>query len=429
MRVARRYTHGTCALVVCVALLGAACSTSKRKSDEPAIATAFAGPVKLNLRAEISPASKTAATAAHGEKLDVLQVRRRFVRVRTPRGEQGWTDSRNLLSADQMRQISEQAKSAAKLPSQGEAMVYSTLNVHTDPNRFSTSFYQITEGMRVDVVAHKFVPRVAAAAAPAPSFKIERPAPPPRKKKKEPAVPPPPRPPAPGLPPNWRELSTTRLPQPPPPPPEADFIIGLDGVKRKKKKKPPPKQPGDDWYLVRTEDGKAGWVLARNTTMAIPDEVAQYSEGARITSYFALAEVPDGEETKHHWLWTTIREGQEPYEFDSFRVFTWVVKRHRYETAYIERGVEGYYPTEVVPGKIPRFSLILREEDGKLYRKTYIMEGYMVRKIADEPYRPGEAPGSKIISDLPEEARPEEDAKPSLGDRIRGWFRRVGVSN
>lgn len=432
MRRPRRHIHLTCALGVCLALAAAACSKKPGKSSDPAIATAFAGPVKLTLRSEISPASQSTASAAHGEKLEVLQVRRRFVRVRTPRGDEGWTDARNLLTAAQMEQIAEQAKRAARLPSQGAATVYSTLNVHTDPSRFSTSFYQVSEGMRFDVVAHKFIPRTPGAPPPAATFKVDRPAAPVRRKKKEPAVPPPPKPPAPGLPPNWRELSTTRLPEPPPPPPEADFIIGLDGVKRKKKKKPPPKQPGDDWYLVRTKDGKAGWVLARNVVMAIPDEVAQYSEGARITSYFALADVQDGEETKHHWLWTTIREGQEPYEFDSFRVFTWVVRRHRYETAYIERGIVGYYPVEAVPGKTPRFSLVLKAEDGKLYRKTYIMEGYLVRKIADEPYRPGgagETPGSKIISDLPPDGRPEDEPKPSLGERIRGWFKRAGLGN
>ena len=33
----------------------------------------------------------------------------------------------------------------------------------------------------------------------------------------------------------------------------------------------------EDWNLIRTKDGKAGWVLSRMLVMAIPDEVAQYS--------------------------------------------------------------------------------------------------------------------------------------------------------
>ena len=144
----------------------------------------------------------------------------------------------------------------------------------------------------------------------------------------------------------------------------------------------------EDWTLVRTKDGKAGWVLSRMLVMAIPDEVAQYSEGARITSYFPLAEVNDDGVKKHHWLWTTSRDENLPYDFQSFRVFTYVVRRHRYETAYIERNIEGYYPVSVTPGGVPRFSLILRDEDGKLYKKTWLMEGYMVRKVGEEPYVP-----------------------------------------
>jgi hypothetical protein len=153
----------------------------------------------------------------------------------------------------------------------------------------------------------------------------------------------------------------------------------------------------EDWTLVRTKEGRAGWVLSRMLVMAIPDEVAQYAEGARITSYFPLAEVNDEGQIKHHWLWTTIREDNVPYEYDSFRVFTYVLKRHRYETAYIERNVEGYYPSEATPGALPKFSLILRGADGKLYKKTWIMEGYMVRKVAEEPYEPkaSDAPEKK----------------------------------
>ena len=78
--------------------------------------------------------------------------------------------------------------------------------------------------------------------------------------------------------------------------------------------------------------------------MAIPDEVAQYAEGKRIVSYFPLGETQDGEEKKNIWLWTTTTDSREPYDFDSFRVFVWSLRRHRYETAYIERNLKGYSP-------------------------------------------------------------------------------------
>ena len=150
---------------------------------------------------------------------------------------------------------------------------------------------------------------------------------------------------------------------------------------------PPAPVLMDDWSLVRTKDGKAGWVLTRMLVMAIPDDVAQYAEGHRITSFFPLGDVQDGGVTKKNWLWTTITKGLEPYEFDSFRVFIWSRKHHRYETAYIERRVVGHFPVTVnSAGASPNFSVIVEGNDDRLYRKMYSFEGYRIRMVNREPY-------------------------------------------
>ena len=85
-------------------------------------------------------------------------------------------------------------------------------------------------------------------------------------------------------------------------------------------------------------------MLTRLVSMAIPDEVAQYAEGKRIVSYFPLGEIQDGDKKKKIWLWTTTADSKQPWDFDSFRVFVWSLKRHRYETGYIERNLKGYAP-------------------------------------------------------------------------------------
>lgn len=399
-------------LLAIVALaLATGCGSGDSRA-EPAIAEAFAGPVQLKLREEIHPDSKTSTTVEHGTRLDVLQIRRRFVRVRTPAGRQGWTEMRNLMNEQQMKQLAELAEYAKSLPSQGQATVYEPLNVHTEPSRPATSFYQIVEGIEVDVVDHRLIPRTNQ--LPDPAIQIRKPDPPRRvrKKKAEPKTPPPPKPSAPGVPADWLELSRTNLP-PPPPEPEPP-------------KPATPSGPLEDWMLVRTSDGRAGWVLARNLVMAIPDEVAQYSEGARITSYFPLKQVQDGEETKRHWLWTTMRGGGKPYQFDGFRVFIYMVRRHRYETAWIARNVEGYYPVQVIPGETPRFTLIFREPGGELARHSYVLEGYNVRKIGQEPYKLPESrfnlsrSGPEDGGAAADPASDEEENKPSLLERLRG---------
>jgi hypothetical protein len=304
-----------------------------------------------------------------------------------------------------MQSLEELGKRSAKLPAQAQATVYGTLNMHVEPYRTATSFYQLNEGTQVAVIGHRTTPK---SYVPENTNTLEIVKPTlrrPVKKKKEPAYPPPPPPEAPGLPQEWLELSKSRLPEPPeppPPPPENP------SDKKKKKRKPKPAGPQmEDWTLVRTKDGKSGWVLSRMLVMAIPDEVAQYSEGARITSYFPLAEVNDGGVIKHHWLWTTVRDEGLPYDFQSFRVFTYVVRRHRYETAYIERNIEGFYPVEVKQGATPTFSLILRGDDGKLYKKTWVLEGYLARKISEVPYSP------------PANEESSEKTDPSITDKIR----------
>ncbi len=393
-------------------LLSLLISCADHAPSAPSIGEAYVGPTTLTLRRELAVKSPISATVKHGDKLEILEYKHRLVRVRTPQGAEGWTDTRQLLMPEQMDALRQMAESASHYVSQGSATVYESLNMHTEPNRTSPSFWQIPENGKVDVIGHKLSPRNAAAPVSKPV--PVRTAVPRKKAKEKPAstkLGPPPRPPAPKLPDNWVALSVPKL-EPPPQPANPPAVI---------------QGPMDDWSLVRTQDGKAGWVLTRPLGMAIPDEVAQYAEGHRITSYFALGKVEDGDSVKNNWLWTTITKGSEPYEFDSFRIFVWSRKRHRYETSYIERNVIGHYPTEVRnPGSDPSFSLILEADDGHLYRKTYSFEGNRVRMVKKESY------DSEPLHDLTKPASaPSAQQTPAtprswltgLKDRARRLFR------
>src|SRR5438046_923496 len=113
---------------------------------DPAIGEAYAGPATLPIRQDVAQQSPVVATVKHGERLEILQRRRRLVKVRTARKIEGWTDDRLLLSPQEvagLRKLNEQSKRA---PSLGVATGYETLNVHTEPDRQSPSFLQIKEG-------------------------------------------------------------------------------------------------------------------------------------------------------------------------------------------------------------------------------------------------------------------------------------------
>lgn len=344
------------------------------RDDRPkSIGYAFVAQPDLKLRAELDAKAPVTATVQNGERVEIVRTFRRFVRVRTKTGAEGWVHERQLMSSREIDKLDRASERLRKLPSQGSATVYATLNVHIEPHRQSPTFYQIREKTHVTVLGHQLVPRGP--------YKPEPLLPPPKpkavKKPSRPSESPPiitPDPP--GPPEDWLEISKSPSSPEPEPEPEQTSVSG------------------EDWSLVLVPDGRVGWVLSRMLAMAIPNEVAQYAEGARITSYFSLGKVLDGNVEKHNWLWTTIRARNVSYEYDSFRIFIWSLRRHRYETAYIERNLEGYFPTRVQTVKVteggrtvdvPGFTVITRDKDGQVYERKFAFQGYLVRELERTP--------------------------------------------
>lgn len=422
--------------VLYIVVLAVAALTSCSDGPEPAsaIGEAFAGPMTLNIRQELSLKSPVVATVKHGEQLEVLSVRRRFMRVRTAGGAEGWCDSEKLLTTEQMARLRAVADAAAKLPSQAEATVFDARNVHTEPHRQAPSFLMLKEEERFHVLGHKLVERgpyesevtkkIEKASAPQPRKKPSRTPKTKDRRRKDEDVDLPPMPPGPKLPENWRELSFRAPVEAAPPPPKKEEKSALAMLIRQPQE--PPKF--EDWSLIRTSDGRAGWILTRSMTMTIPDDVARYAEGHRITSWFALGDVHDGDVVKKHYLWTTIAKGGEPFEFDGFRIFVYNARRHRYETGYREKGVRGYFPSalhpvEVTEGRrthtVQGFSLVVEDEDGSLVRKTYSFEGYRVRLLSKTPWTKLEDPLDLKALAITQPASPKPEAQGGLWENMK----------
>lgn len=302
------------------------------------IGYAYTGPSALNLRDDLGLRASTTATVEHGERLEILETRRRFVRVRTKQGAEGWTDSAYLLTQSQMDDLTRLAERAMQLPSQGAGTVFDTLNVHTAASRTSASFAQIQEGGQLEVVAH----RVAE-----------------------------------------REL-------------------------------PGGEKSADDWFLVRTKENRAGWVLSRMVLMSIPDEIAQYANGHYITSYHAL------NPAKTSWLWTTSAHARQPFDFDGLRVFVFNERKKSYDTVFAERNVRGYYPVEQHGDS---FSAVIEEKDGSLSRRTYSFNGAKVKLQSKESFQTPPALPEVGVPKAFDTTAPKE---PNWADRTRAfaewWF-------
>ena len=105
-------------------------------------------------------------------------------------------------------------------------------------------------------------------------------------------------------------------------------------------------------------------------------------------SFFKLDEVKDGDKQVPQYLCllTDPHDGL-PFDFDQLRVFTWNVRKHRYETAYREHGLHGVLPVTVTQetfdkeGSLPVFILRVRDDDGNVTERKYKLNNPIVHRI------------------------------------------------
>jgi hypothetical protein len=151
----------------------------------------------------------------------------------------------------------------------------------------------------------------------------------------------------------------------------------------------------EDWWLVRDDQNRVGWVLGRMVDVDVPLDIAQYAEGQRFVAFFQLDEVQDGDKKVPQYLCllTEPHDGA-PYDYDQVRVFTWNVKKHRYETAYREHGMDGVLPVTVTQenfdkeGTLPVFILRVKDDAGNVVEKKYKLNTPIVKRVL----APGETP-------------------------------------
>lgn len=136
-----------------------------------------------------------------------------------------------------------------------------------------------------------------------------------------------------------------------------------------------PETPGgasirDVWYLVRSKKD-AGWILGRFVDLDVPPGLESYAQGTNIVAWQVLDTVNDGGRQVPQYV-AADRVGVRNPDFNHIRVFTWWVKHHKYVTAYVESGLDGYFPITVThSGGTPYFRLRLLDDEGHKYQKVY----------------------------------------------------------
>jgi len=306
------------------------------KSEKPKQYEYVSAPQAM-LRDNVAAVYNKVGIVKNGEQVEVLEKSRRFVRVRTARNEIGWIEQRYLVSQQVYDGFQKLATDHAHDIPQARATTRFDVNLHVTPDRDSDHFYQLKDGEKVELLQR------ATAAKPGPT-------------------------------------ATTK-------PVSA------------KANAAPPAPALEDWWVIRDTHGHAGWLLARMVDFDVPIDIAQYAEGQRIVAYFVLNEVPDEDKKVSQYLvaMTEPRDGL-PYDYNQIRVFTWNLRRHRYETAYRDRKLAGVFPITVgqqnfeKEGVLPTFTLRLKDDSGQVTQSTYKLNGPIVKRVLAEGEQPKPAP-------------------------------------
>jgi len=324
-------------LSICILLFLSACNRGRGRVLE----VAYVSGVQATLRDHVAAVYEKAGVVKNGERVEVLDHDRRFVKVRTADGTTGWMEQRYLVSQEVFDQIQKLTADNQNDPVQARGATRNDTNLHVEPGRDTEHLYQISSGEKLSLLKRDTAEKPGAVAALS------------------------------------RSTSHSSVP---------------GSNKNEQDKKPVPVI--EDWWLVRDSHNRVGWVLARMIDLDIPLDVAQYAEGQRIVAFFVLNQVQDGDKRVAQYL-TVLTEPKDglPFDFNQIRVFTWNVRRHRYETAYRER-MEGVLPVTVSEenfekeGVLPAFVIRVKDDSGNVAERKYKLNTPIVRRVL----APGEQP-------------------------------------
>jgi SH3-like domain-containing protein len=319
-------------LVVSALLITAACNRSRHR----VLDVEYVSAPQAALRDQVAAIYNRVGNVKNGERVEVLEREKRFARVRTASGAEGWIEQRFLVDQNTFDSLQKLKQDNQNDPIQSPGVLRNDTNLHVTPGRETEHLYLLTSGAKVAILKRATAEKQPGAASAKPA-------------------------------------------------------VTKPGAKA------PPGPVLEDWYLVRDSDSRVGWVLARMVDVDVPIDIAQYAEGQRIVAFFILDEVPDGDKKVAEYLCvlTSPHDGL-PYDFDQIRVFTWNVRKHRYETAYREHGLQGVLPVTQTKeafdreGTLPVFVVRVTDDEGKISERKYKLNTPIVRRVL----APGEKPAS-----------------------------------
>jgi hypothetical protein len=329
---------------------------------------------EASLRDRVAVVSNRVAEVVNGQKLQVVEQGHRFVKVKTDRGEIGWIEGHEVIDQKVYDTFDQLEKDHAHDPVVATGVLLDDYWLRDAPGRTSDRYYLLPGNAKLEMLERASIPRPKAPEG------APRPTPTAADHGKNVAG-------------HGKNVAGQ----------------GKNAVGQGKDAAPIPPPPDlEDYWLVRDGAGHVGWVRARSLDEDVPDAIAGLGEGQKIVGAYVLrtvsdpdANVPGGQVPEYIAVLAAWKDGL-PYDFDQVRVFTWNVKKHRYETAYRERNIAGYLPVTVgqqVFGRQtePVFSFRVATGDavaldlqtgtvrpGDTITESFHMEGVVVRRIGGD---------------------------------------------
>jgi SH3-like domain-containing protein len=380
-----QYFSRVCGFVAVSMMLIAGGGGCSRLRPKPAAQYVYVTAKQTFLRDRVAAVSNRTATVENGDRLQVLDRGRRFVKVQTAKGEQGWIDEKVVATQDVFDEFEKLKQGHKADPVVASAVVRDEVYMHAKPGRDTERFFRLAEGEKLKLLA-----RATLAKPMPPGTRVAKAAP---------------------------AATATAT--------NAGVSTKAAGTAVAAAPEEPVPPAMEDWWLVRDSKGDTGWLFSRMMDVDAPDAITRYSEGQRIVGSYVLTTVNDPEaeqDDKNIPIYVTVLSPYKAgltYDFDQVRVFTWNVKKHRYETGFRDRNIEGYLPVSVkmatdpyVKGPAattpaPTFTYRVLAGDagpvvpdpvtgaivpGKTVLKTYRLEGNLVRRVIEPGTQaPGEA--------------------------------------
>ena len=305
------------------------------------IGEAYVSERSITLWSSVAQVREPIGVLHYGEHVDILGRRNENAKVRAASGAAGWVDGRMLIEPALWQRSIKLLEQARGMNAQSRGRTKVSTNSHVQPGRTEPRLYQFARGVPVEVLAR--------AVADKPHTSDEKDSSPENKKE------------------DWylvRGIATR-------PPAE---VTG-------KSVEPATTQPGDQNTPI------VGWVVARFVELDLPEAVREGTASAnvRAVAWFELNRIhmAAGDKTQYLVAGTRNPEGQ-PCDFTNIRVYTWNVKKTRYETAFIENNLCGALPVKIGKGPKGEPEFRFHVMDGAKDERVYRLIQTVVRRVRED---------------------------------------------